>query len=140
MVRPKLTWGHAATSHGGARSGSSGSIGGAMPAASQASSPVLRQPVTDFSLCGGSAYDTTSRGSSSGSARAFARSRAARMGLRADTGTSPASAITAWAGVERGQPVITRAAARISLSRSSTCECGVPGSHAAAACSSAPRT
>ena len=65
-VRLKLTWGHAATSQGGARSGSSGSIGGAMPAASQASSPVLRQPVTDFSLCWGSASDTTRRGSPSG--------------------------------------------------------------------------
>ena len=48
--RLKLTWGHAATSHGGgggARSESGGSIGGAIPAVCQAPHLTSRQPVTD---------------------------------------------------------------------------------------------
>ena len=56
------------------------------------------------------------------------------------TGSSPASAITAWTDVESGQPVMILAAARISRSSSSTWEGDVAGSQAAAACSMAPRT
>ena len=64
-------------------------------------------------------------------------SLAANTSLRVRTGTIPASAFSGSLGVLTGQPVTTRAAARISLSRSSTCDSDVAGSHAAAAYSSA---
>ena len=67
-------------------------------------------------------------------------SLAASTSRRVRTGTSPASAISGSLGVLIGQPVTTRAAARISRSRSSTYASDAAGSHAAAAYSSAPRT
>ena len=88
----------------------------------------------------GSASATARNGSPSGSARAFARNLAARTVRRAAIGSMPASAITAWDGVDSGQLVIVRAAARISRPESSTCVVDVAGSQAAALCSGAPRT
>ena len=67
-------------------------------------------------------------------------SLAASTSRRVRTGTSPASAIGGSLLVLTGQPVTTRAAARFSLSRSSTYVSDAAGSHAAAAHSSAPRT
>ena len=128
------------STHGAVRAGSTGSIGAAMPATRHTSSPTERQPVTDCSLGVTAASATRRRGSSAGSALAFARNRAARMVRRDDMDVNPASAIRAWTGVERVQPVMMRAASRISLFRTSTWEGGAAGSHAAAACSRAPRT
>ena len=73
-------------------------------------------------------------------AQAFARNLAAEMVLRALTGIRPAPALNVWTRVERVQPVTARAVALISLSRSSTCDFAVAGSHAVAAFSWTPRT
>lgn len=111
-----------------------------LPRAKQASRPTVRQPVTVFSRGLTVASAALRSGSSSGRAFAFARNRAARAVLRADTGASLASAIRASVGVERVQPVMMRAASRISLSNTSTWEGDAAGSHAGAACSRAPLT
>ena len=126
-------------SHGGSGWTRMGSIGGLMSAALQTSSPTRLQPVTARRRVGASLSATSRSGSSSGRARALASRRAARARRRSATGARPASAITACEGVDRGQPVTTLAAARISLSSSTMWDGDVAGSHAAAACSRAPR-
>ena len=75
-----------------------------------------------------------------GRAAALASIRAASTVWRADTGTTPASAMTPWCGMDPMQPVITLAAARISRSNTSTLVFAVAGSQAAAACSTTPLT
>ena len=83
---------------------------------------------------------TARRGSSLRCDAATQTSLAASSSRRTRTGTRPASARRGSLGVLAGQPVMTRAAARISRSSSSTWVSEAAGSHAAAANSIAPRT
>ena len=102
--------------------------------------PRVRQPLTDDSRAGAEASAVVRSGSSGDRARALPRRRAASTSFLSVTEASRASAITAWTGVDRGHPVMVRAAVLISLSSSSTCGGAAAGSQVAAACSRAPRT
>ena len=82
-------------SHGGRRDRVRDSIGGATPAARQASERTQTHSVTDFSLCLEFASATTRSGSPSGSVSAMARNQAAMTACRVATDCRSTSAITA---------------------------------------------
>ena len=85
-----------------------GSSGRAIPAARQVSCPTPRQPVIDFSRLGGPSSAIVLRACPRGARAPWRRaSLPARLaGRPAGTGISPDFTITAWAGINKGQPVI----------------------------------